>query len=168
MEITYCERLWLEPNPLAAIQLLLNIEQLTVDACKTLTSFDMMGFHPKLKTLRLYRCDELTSLVGIVDCFPKLEKLYINSCKTIRSLDGKAQCLDSLSVLCVLDCQGLTSLDEIRFLPNLEELGIRNLKLKTRFDYSREDDEPIPEELIPEKIHNFIPNLSVVICSQEY
>ncbi|XP_059652688.1 putative disease resistance RPP13-like protein 1 [Cornus florida] len=108
---------------------LVNLERLKIKECPRLVSFPDMGLPPKLKTLKISKCEGLQSLASeeiINNC---LEELRISDCLSLRQVSFPIATLKKLGIK---RCEALQSLaaatvpsEEINNI-RLEELHIFN------------------------------------------
>ncbi|XP_057957202.1 putative disease resistance protein RGA3 [Malania oleifera] len=111
---------------------LLNLQVLEIGSCpklKSILSPNLEGFPPFLRELKVYRCEELTSLQFCTS----LKTLSIRECPNLESVPADLLKLHSLSDLSIWKCKRLSSLPEglLCCLPDLKrlEIGWLNEKL---------------------------------------
>ncbi|XP_057957196.1 putative disease resistance protein RGA3 [Malania oleifera] len=102
-----------------------NLQELDIGICPILKSIlppNLEGFPPSLQQMKVYSCQELTSLQFCTS----LKKLSINDCPNLESVPADLLKLHSLSYLCIWNCRRLSSLPEglLCCLPDLKRLEI--------------------------------------------
>ncbi|XP_071725089.1 putative disease resistance protein At3g14460 [Rutidosis leptorrhynchoides] len=124
--IRSCEKLDFVPSPnMPPTSFLVNLS--IGSSCDPLKSFPL-GLFPKLKTLSIWGCANLTSISGPVHDVPLLEVLEIRDCSNLESfLTGSGLCATNVTSIVLSKCENFKQLPEkLHMFVSLQSLSIND------------------------------------------